>query len=378
MAVTIISEPVIWDTSDNPLPYVFESDEAGQPNFSFIIDVKVDSQVVYTDKVFLEVGDRAHFDASPVVRYMVNEPTIKTDLFEDAGISRTLQLVVTENYGDPAVNEASASSSVTNIWKARVSDRDFKVNDYDADYKLQKFFTDYPVDTDIEVLRDQVVSLSMLGGGSLAALNMEFFDSSGTVLHSYTSANQNFDIWQLNLSGSNLTATAGVPSISAVSYFTVEIGSSETRTIKYLDSYCHAPTSVVWMNRYGGFDTFLFKHSLIQSGDVKSYNYTKQFGGWNGLSYDYNLGDSGQTDFYKVTVDNGMLATDYLTQEIQNWLSKSIIGTGLKHVLYLVDGTNYPIKIVSTSFNLKQSRFEDLIAQSVKFKASNSNNSPLI
>jgi len=377
MAVTIEQEPAVWQTSDNPLNYVFSSDETGQPNFSFKVEIKVDLQVVYEDKVFVEVADKSHFNASPIVRYMISGPSLLAPLFADSGTTRTVQLVVTENYGDPAQDEASASSSVTNMFKASVSDREFLINDYDAEWKLQKWFTKHPTN-EMVVLRTQDKSLSILGGGTLAQLQMEFFDANDVSLHSYTSANQNFNIWQLNLSADNLTTTAGVPDLSLVSYYTVQVGSSDVITVRYLDEYCWSPTAVTWVNEFGAFDSFVFQHSYVESGNVKTSSYTKQFGAWNGTTYEFVLGNSGNVDYFKRNLKKGKIATHYMSEVLQNWLVESMIGKGLGHAFYLIDGTNYPIKITANAYEKKKERWEDLISELVAFDVSFDDNSPVL
>ena len=39
MAITFISQPTQWDPICNPTIFVFESDNTGQANFSFTIEV---------------------------------------------------------------------------------------------------------------------------------------------------------------------------------------------------------------------------------------------------------------------------------------------------------------------------------------------------
>ena len=53
MAVTIENEPEDWQTSDNPIIYQFSSDEAGETNFSFKVEFKMDGQVVYLSLIHI-------------------------------------------------------------------------------------------------------------------------------------------------------------------------------------------------------------------------------------------------------------------------------------------------------------------------------------
>lgn len=375
MAVTIQQEPLTWSTSDNPLLYVFSSDETGQPNFSFKVEVKIDGQVIFTDKIFPEVGDYAHFDASSVAQYKVTSPSQSDTLFQEAGLRRTIQLVVTENYGTPPADQANASSTITNIWKSKVDDRTFTTIDFDTDYTGQKWLTDHPTN-DQFILRDHDVLLSMIFGGVSGDLNMNFYDSNDVLLHNYTT-NQFFQIWQLNVRSDLLTSVAGVPDISIVSYFTVNISGSDLMTYRYLDDYCNNPSAVLWINRFGSFDYFIFEHSTLFNGSTTPNGYQRQFGGWNGTTYEYNLNDSGRADYFKNNMQKGTITTDWITQEIQNWWT-SIIETGLAHKLYLTDGTNYPIRVTRNSWKKNTQRFDETFQETIQFEVSFSDTSPVL
>ena len=94
MAVTIESEPIAWQPSDNPLTYEFSSDQTGQPNFSFKVELKINGQTIWTDKIFPEVSNKAHWDVSSIVRIFVSGPTVSTQLIVDSGTTLTIQVVV--------------------------------------------------------------------------------------------------------------------------------------------------------------------------------------------------------------------------------------------------------------------------------------------
>ena len=371
MAVTIENEPEDWQTSDNPIIYQFSSDEAGEVNFSFKVELKMDGQVVFTDKVFVEVADNAHFDASRSTRFLTPRPNVNTGLTSEAGTTNTIQLVVTENYGSPPQDEASASSFITNVFKGSVSDRDYLEIEY-GDYELTKWFTDNPTN-DLDILRNETKTISMLGGGNLADATMNFYDENDVLLHTYTTPTENYKIWQININTSLLTFVVGVPDPAAVAYFTVQINSSEVLTLRYYDDACFAPVSVRWVNRYGAYDSFVFKHVNIENGTIDASNYESQFGGWYGGSYSFLLEESGVIDYFKRNNGKGRAVTDYLSQQIQNWLTS--IFSGLRHQMTLEDGTTYPIRVTSRSYQKEQARFTDLRALEIKYDIANMDNS---
>ena len=374
MAVTIENEPEDWQTSDNPILYQFSSDEAGQTNFSFKVELKIDGQIVYTDKLFTEVGDAAHFDASDIARLLVSGPQRNSGLTSEAGTTRSVQLVVTENYGDPAADEATESSMVTNIFKGRVSDREYLENEY-SDFELTRWFTDHPT-LNMSILREEDKIVSMLGGGNVAAATMMFYDIDDVLLHTYTTPNQAYDIWMINVKGSNLTFVAGVPDVSAVAYFTIQIASSDVLTLTYFDDYCYIPASINWVNKYGGYDSFIFSHANIESGSVKPSTYSRQFGAWDGSDFTHNLEGTGPTDYFKKNQSKGKLVSEYMEQELQNWLTS--IYMGLQYQVTFSDGVKYPIRVTKSRYELKDRRFEDLINEQVDYEIPTGDNSILL
>ena len=371
MAVTIENEPEDWQTSDNPIIYQFSSDMSGEANFSFKIELKINAVVVFTDKIFVEVNGNAHFDAAAVTKFLVAGPTTLAPLESDSGTSRTIQLVVTENYGSPPVDEASASTSVTKTFKGGVSDKEYLELQY-GDYELTRWLTDHPTN-DIDILRLEDKYISMLSTGAPVTAELNFYDASDVLQHTYTTPVRTYDVWQFNLTDGNLILTAGVPNLSIITYFTVQVDSSEIMTLRYYDDQCVPAVSVNWVNKYGAFDSFVFKHANVESGTVDADNYAKQFGGWDADSYTFQLSASGTLDYYKRTNNKGRAVTDYLEENIQNWLTS--IYKGLSHQMVLVDGTTYPIRVTTTNFQLQQRRFIDLRTIVIDYSVSYFDNS---
>ena len=65
MAVIIEQEPQDYTTSDNPVTWVFSSDQTAQSNFYFLVDVQVgltSYTTVEEHRVYPESNDNAHFD----------------------------------------------------------------------------------------------------------------------------------------------------------------------------------------------------------------------------------------------------------------------------------------------------------------------------
>ena len=90
-------------------------------------------------------------------------------------------------------------------------------------------------------------------------------------------------------------------------------------------------------------------------------------------AYSFRLEESGVIDYFKRNNGKGRAVTDYLTQGIQNWLTS--VFSGLRHQMTLEDGTTYPIRVTSRSYQKEQARFTDLRALEIKYDIANMDNS---
>ena len=362
MAVTINALPQKYAPSDNPVTYRFSSTQTAQANFYFQVETYINGVVVATDRVFPENGIYAHFDASTVTRYIVPTPTMSTVISQDSGTIKTVKIKVTEYYGTTPTARANATSTETYVFKACLSDEDWIDSDFETNYEAVQFLTNYPRAERVQVLRGQDVFLSMITNASLQ-LRIRFYDSSDVLIDTYTDT-QDFDIWQLNLKSSILD-TIVLGGIAGISYFIVDIDTQDPITFEYFDDYCNAPFSLLWMNEYGSYDTFIFKHNNALNASVSNESYGKQFGQWSGTTFNYNIQTSGTIDFSKSVKEKGELTSDYLTQLVQNWLVELYKSPFL--LLYGVNTSGLPINIEGGSYQIMQERFEDLISETIRY-----------
>ena len=368
MSVTFNQQPQDWSPSDNPLLFVFSSNQTANANFSYIVQTYIDGVQVAEDRVFLERSTRAHYDASPVIMNRIQVPQRNTGLYTEANYSNEVYIKVYENYGTPATNHASATSTTINVFKACLSDKAWS-SYVSADWVGLKYLTNVPRNEDIYQMVGSEFYLNVITDSVASELIINVYDSSGTLLDFY-SETQSFLISQLNLSTDNLSS-AGLDLTNA-SYYTVQVEGSEMLTVHFLIDYCNSPNTLQWLNEFGAYDSFIFMHNLEQSGEVKDQTYGKQFGEWNNTTFEYNLQDAGTIRVGTKQKDKGTIYTDYISQAKQRWLCE--LYKSPRHYLFSVDGYTDYIRVTSTQFTFKQDRFEELISESVAFEYINEHN----
>jgi hypothetical protein len=118
MAVTIYDEPQKYSPSGNPLVFTFSSDQTGQENFSFIVEVYVEGALQSTHQVFRQFNTLSKFDCSGIL-----SSTLESPLIVDGSLTTTYDsainsyyVIVYEKYGSTPTIQASATSSTVNAF----------------------------------------------------------------------------------------------------------------------------------------------------------------------------------------------------------------------------------------------------------------------
>ena len=154
MAITIQQSPQSFTMANNDLLWVFSSNEFGQQNFEFKVEVVVDGVTISTDKIFPLSGGNAYYNASEIVTPFFDDPEINTDITTTAdlcvemGVLKQVELIITEVYGTSPSEEDTATTDTVDVWRASLSDLEFI--DYDAtDYiktsgARARFLTAFP------------------------------------------------------------------------------------------------------------------------------------------------------------------------------------------------------------------------------------------
>jgi len=75
MAVTIEQEPQDYSQSGQFMVWTFSSNQTGQANFSYILEVYIAGNLVYTAKVLPTTGIYGFFDASEVAERICKRAT---------------------------------------------------------------------------------------------------------------------------------------------------------------------------------------------------------------------------------------------------------------------------------------------------------------
>ena len=336
MAVIIEQEPFSTFTpSGNPVVFTFSSDQTAQANFSYLVEVYVNGVIEGRQQVFPESGVYGRIDCTSFAERFTSAPSISSTFSVDAANYAEIYIKVIERYGDPIADGANATSGTTpTVFKASMSNVDFINWDssnyvYDVGITNNKIFTTFPVGETAKCGEGEQFRLMMLADSSIEDMDIEFFDSNDVAVTGGSIPVAVAKIIIVNVGLKNLLAdgTVNQATIDASAYYVINFSNttfgadSEPFRID-IDRECNSATSkrLHFISPWGTIESFTYSLPSTTSGGVISNRFTKEFGSFNGANYEFDLSSGTNIDYRKRSNKNLLIRSNWLSEEIQQWL----------------------------------------------------------
>lgn len=379
MAITIYDEPQLIAPDGNPLVFTFSSDQTAQPNFSFIVEVYIDGQLRLTQEVFRQFNTLGRIDVCEAVQSVVANPEITTAIEYNATNSMVEYYIkVYEKYGSTPTIQDDDTSATLLAFNGALEYREwvnFNYDDYDPwQTNFAKFLTYFPRSKRALCGMEENFYLGYFEqtGAQTATLVVNLFDISGNniAFGSYNITESEFVI--LNVGPQVIIDNTAITQVDFDDcyYYTVYVEltdiATETFTI-YMDLDCkrYDTYRLHWLNKLGSFDSFTFSLVSTEAANVQSYGYQRDPGVWDGTSYTYPLYAGQAINFAKTKTETLTLNSDWINQDIQQWLVKSLYDSPLVY-LERENGTEFePVKVTNSNYTLRQRRRDGLIQETV-------------
>jgi hypothetical protein len=379
MAITIYDEPQLIAPAGNPLVFTFSSDQTAQPNFSFIVEVYIDGQLRLTQEVFRQFNTLGRIDVCEAVQSVVANPEITTAIEYNATNSMVEYYIkVYEKYGSTPTIQDDDTSATLLAFNGALEYREwvnFNYDDYDPwQTNYAKFLTYFPRSKRALCGMEENFYLGYFEqtGAQTATLVVNLFDINGSniAFGSYNITESEFVI--LNVGPQVIIDNTAINQVDFDDcyYYTVYVEltdiATETFTI-YMDLDCkrYDTYRLHWLNKFGSFDSFTFSLVSTEAANVQSYGYQRDPGVWDDTSYTYPLYAGQAINFAKTKTETLTLNSDWINQDIQQWLVKSLYDSPLVY-LERENGTEFePVKVTNSNYTLKQRRRDGLIQETV-------------
>lgn len=380
MAVTIYNQPQAIAPAGNQLVFTFSSDQTAQDNFSFIVELYIDSSLVLTQQVFRQFNALSRIDVSQAVESYIRNSVPTTSLELNATDSMvTYAIIVYEKYGDPAITQASATSTTLKAFNGALEYPEwinFDYSIYDPNQTQDALFLTYfPTTSRALCGMEENFYLGYFeqSGVVPVLLNVFLLDIQGNTIASDSLSITSSDFNILNVGPQVIIANSSITQIDFDDCFKYEVAIDVSGvsfvgpfTI-YMDIDCkrYETYRLHWLNKLGCWDSFTFGLVSTQSATVQSFAYQRDPGVWSGNSYTYPL-YSGQKVNYAKTKDKQLvLNSDWISQEVQNWLVESLYDSPIVY-LEQTNGTEFePVKVTNSTYQLKTRRRDGLLQEQV-------------
>ena len=380
MAVTIYDTPQAIAPAGNPLVFTFSSDQTAQDNFSFIVELYIDSTLVLTQQVFRQFNSLSRIDVSQAVEAYIRNTIPTTNLELDATDSMvSYAIIVYEKYGNPPITQASDTSTTLKAFNGSLEYEDwinFNYKIYDPNQTQDaSFLTFFPLTSKRLVGMDENFYLAFFEQTAVAScdLNIYLLDISGNTIATDFITLTATDFYILNVGPQVIIDNTTITQIDFDTCYRYEIsvsvqGVSFVGPITiYMDLACqrYEPYRLHWLNKLGCWDSFTFGLVSTQSATVQSFAYQRDPGVWSGNSYTYPLYSGQKVNYAKTKNKQLVLNSDWISEEVQNWLVESLYDSPIVY-LEQTNGTEFePVKVTNSTYQLKTRRRDGLLQEQV-------------
>jgi hypothetical protein len=315
--------------------------------------------------------------------------------FYDSAINE-YYIIVYEKYGATPTTQASDTSATLYAFNGSLRHPDwidFDYQNYNADTNNSTsprlFLTSWPRAKRYYCGLDERVFLGIICDDTGMNLRVRIYNSSNTQIATDLVAVTLSNFIVFDASPSTIIANTSITqgNFDAAAYYTIEArptgggaysGASEAFRID-IDLECHRYDTkrLHWLNKFGVWDSFTFTLVSVDSTNVESYGYQREKGVWDNTSYTYPLYQGERVTFAKRATDQLILNSDWISQEVQQWLVRSLYESP---VVYLEqeNGTEFePVNITNSSYQFKTRRRDGLIQEQITIERTYSYTSQL-
>ena len=380
MAITLYDEPQLIAPAGNPLVFTFSSDQTAQPNFSYVVELYIDSTLRLTQEVFRQFNTMGRIDVSEAVQSeLINMPPTTNLEFDATDAMVTYAIIVYEKYGTTPVTQASVTSTTLKAFNGALEYKNWISWDYALyDPNMTQdavFLTDFPTTKKAlcGMYENFYLGYFEQSGVIPVMLNIFLFDIQGNTIASDSVFLTSTDFNILNVGPQVIIANTAITQIDFDTCYRYEAyvdvsGVSFVGPFKiYMDLDCkrYDTYRLHWLNKYGVFESFTFSLVSIEESSIQSYGYQRDPGVWDNTKYEYTTNVGQMINFAKSKTEKLTLNSDWINQDVQHWLINSLYDSPVVYLEVPYGSGFEPVKVTNSSYQNKNRRRDGLIQETV-------------
>lgn len=392
MAITIVQQPPVITPVYNEQVFLFSSTNVSETGFQYIVDFYDNSTdlLITRHKIAPRPSNNyGLFNACGVAKtFVTHDISSATGFLACDNSTYDYYLKIGEEYevtGTLTEFVDLTTSNVITTWNGCFDYYDFAAYNY-ATWTIlnssSKFLTSA---TSISVFPTQPSWLYFLHNthtNVAEKLEIKTYDSSGTLVGTYVTTNALTGLKPMRIGVgpaqlNSLTLSSGSQPITTSSIYSYKIrfknnsdtSTSETKTF-YINYECskYEQTTLIWLNKLGGFDSLVFDKVKRKNTDVTRKQYERIGGAISGSSYGYDV-TKHLTQTYDVQQKERVtLNSDWITDE-QAIQYEELISSPLVYI-YESD-TFHPVNIIDSTYPTKKRIVDKLFNLQVTIELGN-------
>lgn len=360
--------PDYFGTVYNPMYYVISSTNIAQPNYKYIFQIFIGSDII-TFKQSPNPDGYGELDVSRILESYLSKDFNDSQLFQlNSKSFAYYDVQVGEEYGNPVVQHLNLVGT-TNKYALNASLDyydwlTFNAVDYTLGSSSKKFLTYSSRIIDIGLNQEaylyftsnaahkaykMVVQVHYVGGGFVEYSWNNAFES--------PTAAQYFMRFSI---GARTLAANGVDFTTALYYTAVitdSVGNPMSESFRYnLTDLCTKYTvyRIHWLNKLGGYDAFNFIFKDTLNADITKTNYQKVLGNFQSNAYNYTAQDRGAIPTTTIVEDKITVESDYVNDFTAKWLKELFTSPDVWLENVAASGSFIPIVITDTAYETKK------------------------
>ena len=353
MAITVQSVPASYTSAHDALWFVVSSNNSTQNNFKYVFDVQVGGVTVATVKNYPDEGGYGVFDAAPIIRnyFATGFGTSGFNLLQYS--ANFLSVDFTVIYGEQVGGSLVTNLSSTNAkgWNYALDPFRESISGY-----ANKFLTSRDRTAGNVVPGEKFyITYFNASAANVTATIQKLTESGANDGASATGAGLGTTIAHiLDLSPFAINTYLGSTFITTSTYsWRVTIG-SDSIVVKQVCAPRFTPVQLVFQNRFGGYDSYVFRllsresqrvsRSTYKSNEYRRVGTAMEYKNSSGVHFGGNQAFAGNVQYGYKVVSDYLSAADY---ELGSQLISS-------NEAYLYRGDDYyPIIMRETSYEEK-------------------------
>jgi len=366
MAITINSTPEAYPSAHDNLYFVVTSDNVMQVGFKFVFDVLINSTIVSRIKLFPDPNNtKGIFNAGGIIRnYLAGyfKPNATQTAFAYTGndLFVNYEIRFGEDYGGTTyTNLTSGTYKAFNFVNPIF--RDFSTSYYQP--KINTWLTPRDITAAEVAVGEKLYAGWMNTAGTTTNLTMtvqKYLNGGSNDGASSTGSSVICDAFVLlDLSPGAINAYLGTTFITANTYqygVKLNYGGNQSSEFK-IKLACNprwTPTTLHFLNKLGGYDSFAFRLLNKRSAQVEKKSFeqmTWQYSGGSMSRYNANkVINAGSNTFAVKENVSFKLVSDYINQTDYLWMKDLITSP---EVYYEQGGYYYPVSIKGSTWEEK-------------------------